>query len=87
MTGWRVPTPHEVLAGMFVVATAAREAETVAPGSALGRILSLFIAICGVAGIAAASRHLSPRVRGILEEHDTRNGNGNAKTETKKDGA
>lgn len=68
--GWRVPTPHQLLTWAFVFVEAAREAAIYPPSSGPGRVLALLAVAIAVTGVNAAERHLSPRVRALLDRSD-----------------
>lgn len=67
---WRIPTPYEVFTFIFILVEAARESGTFAPTSGPGRVLALFATATAIVGVSAAKSHVSPRIRGILEDRD-----------------
>jgi hypothetical protein len=70
MDTWRVPTPHEFFTFCFILVESIRESGIFAPTTGVGRVLSLIGVACAIVGVSAARAHISPRVRGILEERD-----------------
>jgi hypothetical protein len=72
--GWRFPTPHEVMAALFLIAEGAREADVFEPGSKMIKALALFLTVCAIAGIASAAKRLPERVRSKLEAFEKADG-------------
>lgn len=67
---WHFPAPHEVLAFLFLVATAAQMTDLFAPESVGHRILTLVMAVFALSGVASARNYVSPRLRAVLDERD-----------------
>ena len=70
MSTWRIPTPHEVLALLFIIMEAAREVDYFPPSSIGARLLGLGMTVAAMTGIAAARNYISPRLREVLDERD-----------------
>ncbi len=71
MSTWRIPTPHEVLATLFLLCEAAHLTNFFIHGSAGDRMLDLFMVAFAMTGIASARNYISPRLASVLEERDT----------------
>lgn len=67
MSEWRVPSPHEVLTVLVVVAAGMEQGEFFPPGSLGARLVSLAMLVFAMTGIASARNYLPGRVRAKVE--------------------
>ena len=67
-SGWRVPTPHEVLGLVVTVVTAMEMIDFYSPGSKGAKVCMLVVAVAALLGIGSASKRLPGRVKERLEK-------------------
>ena len=70
MSQWKIPSPHDVLFGLVVVATAVTGMRIFPDGSRLQTAAQLVMGIAGLIGIRVAAGYLPPHVKEVLAEHD-----------------
>jgi hypothetical protein len=74
MNGWRIPSPHEALAALVVIAAGLEQGEFFAPGSHAAKVVSLIMLVAAMTGIASARNYLPGRVRTKLEAFEALEG-------------
>lgn len=70
--GWKPPTPHQVLAILFIVTEALRESEVFPTGSNGARIVGLLLTVFALLGINEAKNYQSPQIMNKLRAVDER---------------
>lgn len=70
MGAWRLPTPHEVLGAIVLIAYAAEQGGLCPPGTKREMAAHLVMVIAGLLGISAAKGYQSPHVKEVLKDHD-----------------
>ena len=68
--GWKPPTPHQVMAVMFVATEAFRESEFFPSGTPGAKIVGLLLTVFALVGISEAKNYLSPQVMNKLRAVD-----------------
>lgn len=72
--GWRIPTPHELLGLVVVLATAAEMMDFFPATSPGSKLCALVVLVASLSGIASAKNRLPDRVKRKLEAFEALDG-------------